>query len=186
MIRACLAATFLVAALLTGCSSAADPPDESAAALPGPVPDDVSFRTPPKTAPAAPAFDLTLLDGDTLSVADQWADRPVVLIFFESWCEICKEEQPAINDLVDKYQDVVLFVGVGGLSSEDQLRGYVDDNDVAYPVGTDQSGKIWLRYAAEEPPLIALISKGGHLLRGWPGGLSADTLQDQIEKLAVN
>ncbi|HEU0286306.1 MAG TPA: TlpA disulfide reductase family protein [Nocardioidaceae bacterium] len=186
MIRACLAATFLVAALLTGCSSAADSPDESAAALPGPVPDDVSFRTPPKTAPPAPAFDLTLLGGDTLSVAGQWADRPVVLIFFESWCEICKEEQPAINDLVDKYQDVVLFLGIAGMSSEDEVRQYVEDNNVAYPVGTDASGKIWLRYAAEEPPLIALISKGGQLLRGWPGGLSAETLQDQIEELAVS
>lgn len=186
MIRACLAATFLVAALLTGCSSAADSPDESAAALPGPVPDDVSFRTPPKTAPPAPAFDLTLLGGDTLSVADQWADRPMVLIFFESWCEICKEEQPAINDLVEKYQDVVLFLGIAGMSSEDEVRQYVEDNNVAYPVGTDASGKIWLRYAAEEPPLIALISKGGQLLRGWPGGLSADTLQNQIDELAVS
>ena len=186
MIRACLAATFLVAALLTGCSSAADSPDESAAALPGPVPDDVSFRAPPKTAPAAPTFDLTLLGGDTLSAADQWADRPVVLIFFESWCEICKEEQPALNDLVEKYQDVVLFLGIAGMSSEDEVRQYVEDNNLAYPVGTDASGKIWLRYAAEEPPLIALISKGGQLLRGWPGGLSADTLQDQIDELAVN
>ena len=58
-----LGAFLLVAALLTGCSSAADSPDDSAAALPGPVPEDVSFRTPPKTAPPAPAFDLTLLGG---------------------------------------------------------------------------------------------------------------------------
>jgi len=186
VIRACLAATFLVAALLTGCSSAADSPDESAAALPGPVPDGVTFRVAPKTAPAAPAFELPLLDGETVSVADQWADRPVVLIFFESWCEICKEEQPEINDLVEKYQDVVLFLGIAGMSSEEELRQYVEDNDVAYPVGTDESGKIWLRYAAEEPPLIALVSKGGQLLRGWPGGLPAGTLQDQIEELAVN
>ena len=186
MIRVCLAATFLVAALLTGCSSAADSPEESVAVLPGPVPDGITFRAAPQSAPAAPAFELPLLDGETVSVADQWAERPVVLIFFESWCEICKQEQPDLNDLVEKYQDVVLFLGIAGLSSEDELRQYVADNDVAYPVGIDTSGEIWRRYAAEEPPLIALVSKGGRLLRGWPGGLPADTLQHEIEELAVN
>ena len=184
MIRSCLVAISLAAALLTGCSSSADS-GESSAMLPGPVPDGVSFRAPPDSAPAAPAFDLRLLDGEQVTVANQWAERPVVLIFFESWCELCREEQAAINDLVEDYQDVVLFLGIASLSGEDDLREYIEENDVAYPVGIDGSGEIWLRYAAEEPPLIALVSKGGQLLRGWPGGLDAEQLRSQIEELAV-
>lgn len=184
MIRAGLAA-FLVAALLTGCSSSTDSPAPSPAALPGPVPDGVSFREPPKSAPPAPRFDLPLLDGEEVSAEEQWARRPVVLIFFESWCELCREQQPEINELVEEYRDVVLFLGIAGLSDADDLRGYVADNDVAYPVATDQSGEVWLKYAASEPPLVALISKGGRLLRGWPGGLPGPTLQRQIDELAV-
>jgi thiol-disulfide isomerase/thioredoxin len=184
VIRSCLVAISLAAALLTGCSSSADS-GETSASLPGPVPDGVSFRTPPDNLPAAPVFDLPLLDGEEIAVADQWAERPVVMIFFESWCELCREEQAAINDLVEEYQDVVLFLGIANLSSEEDLRDYVEENDVAYPVGIDRSGKIWLRYAAEEPPLIALVSKGGQLLRGWPGGVDAEKLRSQIEELAV-
>jgi peroxiredoxin len=184
VIRSCLVAISLAAALLTGCSSSADS-DGSSATLPGPVPDGVSFRAPPDNAPAAPAFDLQLLDGAEVTLANQWAERPVVLVFFESWCGVCREQQAAINDLVEDYRDIVLFLGIANLSGEEDLREYIEENDVAYPVGIDGSGKIWLRYAAEEPPLIALVSKGGQLLRGWPGGLEAEQLRSQIEELAV-
>lgn len=176
-------ATLVVAALLAGCSSETE--SSAPAALPGPVPEGVTFREPPKRAPAAPSFQLRLIDGEVVDAEEQWAERPVVLVFFESWCELCREQQPAINELVEEYRDVVLFLGIAGQSEEADVREYVDDNDVAYPVGTDRSGEIWLRYAATEPPLVALVSKGGRLLRGWPGGLPAEALRDQIDELAV-
>jgi peroxiredoxin len=179
-----LAAALLLTATLLGCSSDSSDP-ESPAALPGPVPDGVSFRTPPKSAPPAPSFELRLLDGEVVDSDEQWSKRPVVLVFFESWCELCRDQQPEINELVEDYRDVVLFLGVAGLSDPDDLRAYVADNDVAYPVGSDRSGEVWLDYAAEEPPLVALVSKGGQLLRGWPGGLPAESLRDQIDRLAV-
>ncbi|MGH9251262.1 MAG: hypothetical protein ACRD0W_17320, partial [Acidimicrobiales bacterium] len=55
----------------------------------------------------------------------------------------------------------------------------------AYPVGTDPSGEIWLQYGVDEPPLVTLISQGGSLLRGWPGGIGGDTLREQIEELVL-
>jgi peroxiredoxin len=178
-----LVAPALAAGLLVGCSS--DDDSETSTGLPGPVPEGVAFREPPKSAPPAPSFELPLLDGEVVDSDEQWADRPMVLIFFESWCELCRDQQAEINDLAEEYRDVVLFLGIAGLSEAEDLRAYVDENDVAYPVGTDPSGEVWLRYAAREPPLVALISKGGRLLRGWPGGLPAQTLRGQIDELAV-
>ncbi|MGH3453257.1 MAG: TlpA family protein disulfide reductase [Nocardioidaceae bacterium] len=184
MIRWILAA-LLAVTLVANCSSDADTPSDTSAALPGPVPEGVTFRTPPERAPAAPEFRLNLLDDEVLVAEEQWSERPMVLVFFESWCELCRQQQPGINELVEEYRDIVLFVGVAGMSKEDELREYVEDNEVAYPVGVDRSGEVWLRYAAEEPPLVALVSKGGHVLRGWPGGLSPDELRSQIEELAI-
>jgi peroxiredoxin len=175
-------AALALAVLFTGCSSS---DGEAVAGLPGPVPEDVTFRDPPKGAPPAPSFELPLLDGEVVDSDEQWAERPMVLIFFESWCELCRQQQSEINDLVEDYRDIVLFLGVTGLSDEGDVREYVAENDVAYPVATDHSGEVWLRYAAEEPPLVALVSKGGQLLRGWPGGLPAESLRDQIDELAV-
>lgn len=137
----------------------------------------------PPTAPPAPAFDLELLDGSTLDLAEQWKDRPVVLVFFESWCELCARQQAGITALSEEYRDTVLFVGVGHESSREETTTFVRDNDIGYPIGLDVSGDVWRRYRVDEPPLITLVSKGGRLVRGWPGG--TDELGKQIQRFLV-
>jgi hypothetical protein len=42
-----------------------------------------------------------------------------------------------------------------------------------------------LQYGVDEPPLVVLVSRGGRLLRGWPGGISGNDLREQIEELVV-
>ena len=153
--------------------------------LPGRVPENVVFRDPPASAPPAPAFELDLLGADTLDLAEQWDERPVVLVFFESWCTLCQEQQESINDVVADYRDVVLFVGIANLSEPADVEQYVGDNDITYPVGIDSTGRTFLNYAVTEPPLVALVSKGGQLLRGWPEGISGEELAEQIGQLAV-
>lgn len=113
------------------------------------------------------------------------AQRPVVLVFFETWCTLCAEQQDDINDVVAEYRDTVLFVGVAGLSDAADVEKYISDHRINYPVGMDPEGDIWLRYAVAEAPLVALISKDGRLLRGWPRGVSGDELREQISELAV-
>ncbi len=180
MRRACLAGA-IAAILLAGCAASESP----LVGLPSPVPDGVSFHEPPDAAPPAPEFELELVNGENVDAASAWAQRPMVLVFFESWCESCRDQQQEINELAEEYQDVVLFLGVAGLSSEDEVIEYVRDNDVAYPVGIDADGDVWLDYAATEPPLVALITKDGKIVRGWPGGIAGDRLREHIEQELV-
>ncbi|HEX6327048.1 MAG TPA: TlpA disulfide reductase family protein [Jiangellaceae bacterium] len=167
--------------VLSACSGGTASIDE----LPGPVPENVVFRDPPAGAPPAPAFELDLLGGDALDLTEQWDARPVVLVFFESWCTLCHDQQESINDVVDDYRDVVLFVGIANLSEPADVEQYVGDNDITYPVGIDSTGRTFLNYAVTEPPLVALVSKGGQLLRGWPEGISGEELRKHIDELAV-
>ena len=60
---------------------------------------------------AAPAFALrSLTDGTTVSL-DQYKGKIVVLNFWSSWCIPCKEENPALTDVWERYRgtDVVLL-----------------------------------------------------------------------------
>ncbi|HET6727974.1 MAG TPA: TlpA disulfide reductase family protein [Jiangellaceae bacterium] len=180
-----LPAVVVLAAALAGCSTSADGGSDALASTPGPVPEGVEFRTPPAGTPAAPAFELPLLDGDVMDTAEQSAQRPIVLTFFESSCEPCREQQQEINDVAAEFGDAVLFLGIAGSSEPDDVREYVSENDVAYPVGTDPGGKIWFQYGVDEPPLVVLVSRGGSLVRGWPGGIGGNDLREQIEELAV-
>lgn len=174
-----LVAAGLVVASLAGCS------EPTRGRLPGPVPSGMEFRPAPDDAPPAPLLTLELTDGTTLDLAEQWSERPVVLVFFETWCTRCAGQQAPINDVVEEYEDGVLFVGVANLSDPAEVAAYVEDNDITYPVAVDPSGDATLRYAVAEPPLVALVGKDGRLLRGWPEGVEGDELSTAIRDLAV-
>lgn len=174
-----LLAAGLAAGALAGCSEA------DRGRMPGPVPSGVEFRTAPDDAPPAPPLTLELTDGTTLDLTEQWGERPVVLVFFETWCTRCADQQPPINDVVEEYEDTVLFVGIANLSDPADVATYVEDHDITYPVAVEPSGDAMLRYAVAEPPLVALVGKDGSLLRGWPEGVEGDELATAIADLAV-
>jgi len=180
--RSVVAAGLAVAlTVLTACSSPLDRP--TAEQLPGPVPDGVIFRDIPATAPPAPDGDLTLLNGDAVSLSSLASDRPVVLLFFEAWCEQCAAGQDELNAAANAYGDAVTFVSVAGESTVDEAKTYATDHDIPYLVALDPSGDLWESYAVEEAPFTVFIGPGGALVRGWPGYI--DGIQDAIAAILV-
>ncbi|WP_431977537.1 TlpA family protein disulfide reductase [Micromonospora haikouensis] len=185
-----LLAPLLAVLVLAGCTArpAAEPAPAlagGASTLPGPVPADLALRPPPGTAPAAPAFTGGLTDGTPLTAARLWADRPVVFIFFSSWCTTCVDRQDALSDLARRHRDRVVFVGVAGADQADELQDYLRAHRVEYPVVVDEQQTIWRSYAVREPPAVVLVAKGGALLRGWPGGLDAAALAQRLDELVL-
>jgi thiol-disulfide isomerase/thioredoxin len=188
------AAALLAGLTLAGCSGSGDSADEAlrprpsvapthagASALPGPVPADVEFVAPPTNSASAPPLELTLVDGSDVDVTELWAERPVVLHFFSSWCTTCEAQQAEMNALAERYKDVIAFVGVAGEDESAAVNGYVDEQKVTYPVALDTSGDLWKRYAVAEPPLVALVGKGGRLLYGAPGEIDLARLEERIK-----
>ncbi|MEK8106305.1 TlpA disulfide reductase family protein [Micromonospora sp. M12] len=117
--------------------------------------------------------------------AELWEQRPVVLTFFSSWCTTCAGRQAALSELARSYRDRVVFVGVAGADQADEVQEYLRAHRVEYPVVLDDQQTIWRSYAVREPPAVVLVAKGGALLRGWPGGLDAPTLDRQLRELVL-
>lgn len=179
-------ATLLAAVLcLAACGGEPKPPAGGAGTLPGPVPAGLAPRPAPPGTPSAPAFTGTLTDGTTLAAADLWARRPVVLLFLSSWCTTCAQRQDALSDLARRYRDRVVFVGVAAEDEPAELDRYLRAHQAEFPVVVDDGGTISRSYAVREPGAVALVAKGGALLRGWPGGLDAPTLDSRIRELLL-
>jgi peroxiredoxin len=166
--------------VLAGCGGSA--PTGGRDTLPQPLPEGVTFA-PVSTTAQAPPFALRLLDGTPVEGSTLWKDRPVVLLFFASWCSRCTAQQDRLRSLVEDYGDVATFVGIGGQDQPGAVRAWMDDHGVTYPVGIDPDQAIWRRYAVRTPPAVVLIAPGGKLLRGWPGGVDTDTLKDELGRL---
>lgn len=154
-------------------------------ALAGCAAEPLEPRAAPSSAVVAPDFELTLLDGSTVKASRLWQQRPVVLTFVTSWCTACESRENEIAKLAKEYGDNLAFVGIAAADDADALGRYVDDHNVEYEVGLDNSQAIWRKYAVREPPAVVLVAKGGKLVKGWPGGLEPKELDQQIKRWLV-
>ncbi len=176
---ALLAALALVLAV-AGCGGD-DEGAGGAADLPGPVPEGVEFATPPASAPDAPDFSAELVDGTALTASELWAERPVVLVFTASFCDRCRTIDRDVAAAVAEHDGAIAVLDV--VEADDaEAAAYAEELDLGHPVAR-AADRVWLSYAAREPGLVTLVSKGGKVLRGWPNGISRAELAPYLDDL---
>ena len=150
----------------------------------------LSFRFDPRDIRAvtlnkpAPAFTAQKLDGTgTLSLSD-YAGKVVVLNFFASWCPPCKEENPALVRVWERYRtsDVVI-IGIVYADATDKARAYVTSNGVTWPTVLDADGRIAFAYGVRGPPETYFIGSDGILTDRVIGAISEATLVNGIDRL---
>ena len=155
-----------------------------AADLPGPVPAGVEFADPPATALPAPDFAAELVDGTAVRGSELWAERPVLLVFTASFCERCRGLHRAAAEAVVGFDGAAGVVGMVGEDDASAGAEYADELDLGHPVAVADE-RVWLNYAAREPGLVVLVSKGGKVVRGWPTGATAAQLEAALDDLIL-
>ena len=125
-----------------------------------------AFSWNPRRIQKAPDFSLPLLDGSTsLRLSSVTRDKPVLLIFWASWCPTCVEEIPVLNALARKYsEDKLQILAVNVQESRKVLTEFVKTNPLNYPVLLDQSGETAVKYKIAGLPVSVLLAKGGEIL----------------------
>lgn len=179
-----LALAFLVPRLGNDDDSSGTLPPVALEATPSACPTP-SAATPDAAALIAPSFTGTALDGSAVDSDCLWADHPVVITFLTSWCGQCQQRQDALSELARTYAGQLGFVAVATQDSADALTAFATQHTIDYPVVLDDAGAIWRSYAIREPPAIAVVGRGGRLLRGWPGGKDAAELTTELRSLKL-
>jgi hypothetical protein len=108
-----------------------------------------------------------------------------VLVFTASWCRACARMHRAAARAVDRMGGAVALLGIVPEDDRDAARGYASELDLGYPVAVEPE-RVWLDYAAREPPVVVLVGRGGKVLRGWPGGVGAGVLSSRLEELVAS
>jgi thiol-disulfide isomerase/thioredoxin len=92
------------------------------------------LKPAPEPPRAAPAFSLPLLVGDGELSSAELEGKPVVINFWGSWCDPCKEELPAFQRTYVDYQDEVEFVGINMKDNLDDARAMAEEFGLTYPL----------------------------------------------------
>ncbi|RCX21708.1 thiol-disulfide isomerase/thioredoxin [Fontibacillus phaseoli] len=138
----------------------------------------------PKPGTPAPEFSLAGLDGKTYEVGGK-RDKPLLLNFWASWCDPCKEEAPDLVKLADKYgsQLDVYAVNVTFYDKLDNAKEFVENYGYTFPVLLDEKEKLYRMYNGIAFPTNVLIDENGKVQDVIVGTLSKEELEAKIKKL---
>ena len=145
------------------------------------APTDIRTGTVGK--PAA-AFTVQRLDGTGALTLTPTDGKVVVVNFFASWCVPCKEENPALVRVYERYRSSdVVFIGVLYQDSRDSGLSYVRDNGVTWPTGSDDDGRVAFSYGVFGIPETYFIGADGVIAGRHIGPIDETTLVNGIESL---
>lgn len=108
----------------------------------------------------APGFSLIDLDGKPRSLAD-YRGRTVLVHFWASWCEPCKEEFPALSAFWRSAGGSNLVILAVAEDSAERVRPFVAERGVKFPVLIDQYGSVMRAYGVSVVPVTVVIDKDG-------------------------
>jgi peroxiredoxin len=132
----------------------------------------------------APGFITSTLEGKRVTLKESWEQqgkKAIVLSFFATWCQPCKEDLKYLQGLQGQLGSQgfqVLAVHTQDPSAKAEgIKKFLDELGFSLPVLLDEHGIIGKRYGVTALPCNVLIDKDG-ILRGKYFGYNEDVKKD--------
>ncbi|HTN73403.1 MAG TPA: TlpA disulfide reductase family protein [Methylomirabilota bacterium] len=136
----------------------------------------------PLIAKEAAPFTLTRFDGKKITLRDL-RGKAVFLNFWASWCLPCRAEAKDLEAAWQRIKDKsMVFVGVALQDTEKDSRGFLQEFNITYPNGRDDSGKIAVDYGVWGVPESFFIDPQGRITYKHVGGIGAAMVTTKLDE----
>jgi cytochrome c biogenesis protein CcmG/thiol:disulfide interchange protein DsbE len=138
----------------------------------------------PEVGSAAPDFSLPALDGHgDVRLAD-FRGRPVIVNFWASWCNPCRQEFPLLQQaLRDHRGERLAVIGVTFRDIPDDSRNFVSQMKATWRQAVDDDQAVAKAYGVRSIPLTFLVRADGTIAARVFGFTSEAALADPLAKL---
>lgn len=136
----------------------------------------------------APAAMVQDLQGNPVQVLDLIPKgKPAILEFWATWCELCAEIQPQMEQIQkengSKINIVAVAVGVG--QNARRIQQFIDQHKPGYRYVFDNRGAAVRAYLAATTSIVLMLDKDGKVVYQGVGG-DQDLLKAVKEKLLAS
>jgi thiol-disulfide isomerase/thioredoxin len=114
----------------------------------------------------APQFTLQTPEGVPISLSD-FQDKTTLIIFWASWCSVCKRVMPSLQSVYDIYQPSgfeILAVNSTFQDSKPSALAYFESQEYTYKLLLDANGDVSKSYQVHALPTSVLIGPDGVIL----------------------
>ncbi len=138
----------------------------------------------------APDFTLVMLNSSNPDISrlslSSFQGRPVVLNFWASWCQPCKEELPLLENSwkqLQAQQKDVVFLGINFQEPGKDATHFLQQYGITYQAGLDTDGSIANKYNVTSLPQTFFIDRNGKITSSEPQELTAKELSHDLQAI---
>ncbi len=110
----------------------------------------------------APSFTLNSLDGTSISYRGE-AHRPVMLVFWATWCPNCLKEIPVLKKIHERLRNRMDLYAINADINDSQAKAaaYQRKHELPYTVLYDKGSKVTRQYGVMGTPTVVIADKAG-------------------------
>ncbi len=131
----------------------------------------------------APDFELYTIDRNKFVLSEHFRKKPVYLVFWATWCPVCRAEIPALIKIHQQFGEAITFlaINVGQDDSIKKVRKYQEDYQLPYKLAFDQGSIISRMYGVVGTPWQVIIDVNGKIR--YRGSHTPENLEQHMETL---
>jgi peroxiredoxin len=141
-----------------------------------------------KPAVGAPAagFELKSMEGKSVGLGS-FRGKPLLINFFASWCDPCREEMPLINELATKAgKDGYGVLGIAVEDTRAAVMQYAQEAKLVFPIALDLNSTVKRAYRIFGPPATFFIDGQGTIRDVVIGPITPERAREGLKKAGAS
>jgi peroxiredoxin len=134
---------------------------------------------------AAPALEVPKPSGKGRVTLKDYAGKVVVVDFWATWCEPCRQSFPAYQKLTEEFGGKLVVIGVSVDETPADIDAFVTSTGVKFPIGWDEQQTAARSYHPPTMPTSFIVDKSGIVRFVHAGFNEGDEggLRDEVKSL---